>query len=138
VDKQKITDFTDLIVWQKAKMMFLNVVGDMRTISGGKASFVIMQQVIRSAGSISANIAEGFGRKGQREFAYFLGISKGSACETQDWYYKLEGLSFLPPELVHQRIIAAREIIWMLNKLISCASKRSELLLVSLSFSVTP
>jgi four helix bundle protein len=123
VDKGKITDFTDLIVWQKSKTLFLDVVRDMRTINGDKASFIIMQQVIRSAGSISANIAEGFGRKGQREFAYFLGIAKGSACETQDWYYKLEGLTFLPPELVHQRIDAAREVIWMLNKLISCASK---------------
>ena len=124
MDGAKINDFTDLIVWQKAKTLFLDVVRDMKMINGGKASFIIMQQVIRSAGSISANIADGFGRKGQREFCYFLGVAKGSACETQDWYYKMESLAFLPPEVVSQRIDTAREVIWMLNKLISCASRK--------------
>ena len=43
----------------------------------------VAQQVIRSGGSICANIEEGFGRGFGAEFAYFLRVAFGSARETR-------------------------------------------------------
>jgi len=40
-------------------------------------------QIRRSASSIGANVAEGCGRKGDREFARFLSIALGSASELE-------------------------------------------------------
>ena len=51
----------------------------------GKA---IASQLIRSAGSISANIEEGYGRGFGKQFALFLRYSLGSARETRGWYYR--------------------------------------------------
>ena len=45
-------------------------------------------QFVRAVDSISANIAEGYGRYGKREKIYFYRISYGSLKESIDWAKK--------------------------------------------------
>ena len=61
----------------------------------------IAEQLIRSAGSISANIEEGYGRGFGKPFALFLRYSLGSTRETRGWYYR--GRTLLAPEVVQHR-----------------------------------
>ena len=51
----------------------------------GKA---IARQLIRSAGSVAANIEEGYGRGYGKDYARFLRIAIGSARETRGWYFR--------------------------------------------------
>jgi four helix bundle protein len=69
----------------------------------------IVKQIIRSGGSICANIEEGFGRGFGADFAYFLRISLGSARETRGWYYRARRL--LTPEVLKHRMDLLDEII---------------------------
>jgi len=46
---------------------------------------VVLGQLLRSASSVGANIAEGYGRFGTKEYSRFLQISLGSANETEYW-----------------------------------------------------
>jgi four helix bundle protein len=64
----------------------------------GKA---IADQLIRSAGSIGANIEEGYGRGFGKPFALFLRYSLGSTRETRGWYYR--GRKLLAPEVIKHR-----------------------------------
>jgi four helix bundle protein len=48
----------------------------------------IGKQFIRSTDSISANIAEGFGRYGKKDKIRFYQIAKGSIYESLDWLQK--------------------------------------------------
>ena len=48
----------------------------------------IAKQLIRSVGSISANIEEGYGRGFGKEYPQFLRIARGSARESKGWYTK--------------------------------------------------
>jgi four helix bundle protein len=48
----------------------------------------VADQLYRAAGSISANIAEGYSRGSGRDRAKFYEYALGSARETRDWYYK--------------------------------------------------
>ncbi|TEU14716.1 MAG: four helix bundle protein [Anaerolineales bacterium] len=70
-------------------------------------------QVIDSAGSVSANIDEGFGRGIESgEYIQFLRYALGSARETRSWYYKARRL--LTAEAVRHRIALCDEIIALL------------------------
>jgi four helix bundle protein len=66
----EIRSFEVLIVGQKAHGFFLDVVRDIETFSSGIAGRVIANQVLRSASSISANIAEGFGRRTGKAYTH--------------------------------------------------------------------
>ncbi len=55
-----------------------------------KVKHTIGKQVIRSADSISANIAEGFGRYTTKDRQLFYRYARGSFYESVDWILKLE------------------------------------------------
>jgi len=57
------------------------LVGDKRTIS-------VADQLNRSAGAISGDIAEGYSRRSGKDQARFYEYGLGSSREARDWYYK--------------------------------------------------
>ena len=74
----------------------------------------IARQLIRSVGSISANIEEGYGRGFGKEYPHYLRISRGSARESKGWFLKSNYL--LDSELISRRIEKLDNIIAMLTK----------------------
>lgn len=56
---------------------------------------IILDQLIRSATSISANLAEGSASVSRKEFANYLGISRKSAVETVHWLKLLSLIFYL-------------------------------------------
>ena len=74
-------DFRDLLVWQKACKSCVDVYQVAETFPT-RAQFGLAEQIRRAGLSICTNIAEGWGRGGDREFARFLRIARGSANET--------------------------------------------------------
>ena len=61
-------NFQKLIVWQKADTLFHMVCADTKTWPNDRVVNSIVFQLLDAAGSISANIAEGYGRGSPREF----------------------------------------------------------------------
>jgi four helix bundle protein len=115
----EIRSFEDLIVWQKAHGFFLNVVRDLELLTNGLAAHVIANQVLRSAGSMSANIAEGFGRRTGKEYTHYLIVARGSTTETLDWYLKCKDLRLIDLDAFASRRATLEEILKMLNRMIS-------------------
>ncbi|MEO8521079.1 MAG: four helix bundle protein [Acidobacteriota bacterium] len=75
-------DFRHLGVWQKSHELTLKVYLISATLRKGH-HFELSQQLGRAAMSIPANIAEGCGRSGDREFRRFCRIALGSGCELE-------------------------------------------------------
>jgi four helix bundle protein len=75
-------DFKKLQVWQKAHQLTLDVYRGCRTFRRGEFAS-LHSQLTRSVASIAANIAEGCGRAGSKDFARFLQISAASASELE-------------------------------------------------------
>jgi four helix bundle protein len=78
----KIQQFTDLKVWQKAHEMTL-MVYRLTERFPSREQFGMVAQIRRSAASVPANIAEGFGRRTTRELLRSLQISQGEVEETR-------------------------------------------------------
>jgi len=82
----KAERFEDLIVWQEARPLRKEVYAASK--SGLFARDFEMRGQIRDAAlSVMDNIAEGFERGSNKEFAQFLNISKGSAGEVRSALY---------------------------------------------------
>jgi four helix bundle protein len=69
----------------------------------------VAQQLIRSAGSISANIEEGYGRGYGKDRLRFLKFSVGSARESKGWYYRARNL--LKSDVLSHRLSLISEVI---------------------------
>ena len=115
----KIRSFTDLDVWKKADDLFFEVVQDIENFPATKVAYIITDQLVRSVGSVSANIAEGFGRRGRNEFSYCLGIARGEGNEALNWYFKVLRLKYISEDIFLKRQDSLVQIQKMLSGLIS-------------------
>lgn len=84
----------DIKAWQKARELVREVYKTCRT-GEIKRDFGLRDQLCRAAVSSMSNIAEGFARKSDREFARFLDIAKGSVTEVQSLLYVALDVNYL-------------------------------------------
>ena len=78
--------FEDIQAWQKARQITSSVYSITNKGSFAR-DFGLRDQIRRSSVSIMANIAEGFARRSDKDFAYFLNISRSSVAEVQSHLY---------------------------------------------------
>jgi four helix bundle protein len=64
---------------------------DLRAVGAGPPANGIAEQLLRSAGSVSANIAEGFSRSTRVDRLRFFAYALGSARECVTWYESIRG-----------------------------------------------
>lgn len=84
--QKKIRSFEDLIVYQKAKLLTLEVVRYFSTFKLPKTQEFVIIQLLRAVSSIGANIAEGYGRLYKNSYRQFLSIARGSCFESKYWF----------------------------------------------------
>ena len=90
----KVRRFEDLIAWQKAMDLAVDVYGITRRRPLSR-DFALSDQIHRAAISIPANIAEGFERATRAEFHRFLSIGKASCAELITHLYLAHRLAYL-------------------------------------------
>src|SRR5688572_4731120 len=73
-------DFRDIVAWQRARELKLRV-DQLLQRPDVKTKFKYCDQLSDAARSAPRNIAEGFGRFGNKDFARFARIAKGSELE---------------------------------------------------------
>lgn len=78
-------DFTRMALWQKAQGLAATIIRVVSALPHDRPADIIGAQVLRSAGSVPANIAEGFGRYSQASYRSHLSIARGSLFETESW-----------------------------------------------------
>jgi len=110
--------FKDLIVWQKAIQLVVDVYRVTRTFPSDER-FGLISQMRRCAASIPSNIAEGQGRLTPGEFRQFLGIAKGSIMELETQLIIARELGFVDSAnpLFEQLCEVARLLNGLLNSL---------------------
>lgn len=81
--KIETKNFEDIISWKKSKDLSVFIYKILRD----NKDYGFKDQIQRAAVSISNNIAEGFDRRGNKEFKQFLYIAKGSCSEVRSMLY---------------------------------------------------
>jgi four helix bundle protein len=82
MEKKKIQSHRDLIAYQKAYQLTLDVYQATRQFPASEL-YGMVSQMRRSAVSIPCNIAEGYERGHRKEYVHFLRIARGSCSELE-------------------------------------------------------
>ena len=118
-------DFRNLMVWQKAHALALDVFAIAATF-GRPPYYSLQNQTLRAAMSIPANLAEGAGRSGDREFRRFVRIALGSASELEYHLLLARDLGLIPGGTHDRASSAAVEVKRMLSGLAATLSTKPD------------
>lgn len=79
------SDFRSQLIWRESQDFAEKVAATIVALPRDRAADVIATQLMRSASSIAANVAEGYGRFSQPAYKNHLSIARGSAFESESW-----------------------------------------------------
>ncbi len=112
-----LRNYTELKVWQKAHELVLKIYKETKNFPQ-EEKFSLVNQLRRSAVSIPANIAEGYGRKHIKEYIQMLYISQGSLEETKYYLLLSKDLGYINENAYFLLFELSQEIGRMLRGLI--------------------
>jgi four helix bundle protein len=98
--------FEDLRIWQNARQLVKQMYVDLENVR----DYGFRDQLQRAGISVMNNIAEGFERNSDAEFARFLNIAKGSAGEVRSVFYSAEDLRYVTAQVAVDRREAVKTI----------------------------
>jgi four helix bundle protein len=110
----KVESYRDLNVWQRAMELVVDCYRLSRTFPDSER-FGLTSQLQRAAVSVPANIAEGRGRRGTKDFLRHLSIAYGSLCETETHLMIAIRLEFINKAQAEPLLSEAAAISKMLN-----------------------
>ena len=116
--------FEEIQAWKKARELVQEIY---RTSSSGAfgKDFGLKDQIRRAAVSSMSNVAEGFARKGNIDFARFLDIARASAVEVQSLLYVALDVGFIDKNRFEGLYWMADETISIIAGLTSYLRKRN-------------
>jgi four helix bundle protein len=102
----RIERFENIKAWQKAKNLTITIY----QLFEQSKDYGFKDQIQRASVSIMNNIDEGFERKGDKEFTYFLYVAKGSSGEVRPMLILAHELEKITKEEYARLFIEAEEI----------------------------
>lgn len=102
-------------VWQKANELAIKIF-KLTVPLPRSEDYALTSQIRRSSNSVSANIAEGFGRRTKKDKSYFYTIARGSAFETQSHLKYGIGVDYFEED-TFRLFDEYKELIHQLNKI---------------------
>jgi four helix bundle protein len=109
--------FKELNVWQRAVRLTVVLYKTLQKFPETER-FGLTSQIQRAAVSVSANIAEGWGRGSTKEYIQFLYIARGSLMELETHLIIAQQLNYINNDQLDQFGKDIEDIAKMLNRLI--------------------
>jgi four helix bundle protein len=110
----------------RASLFLLHVAkADVRRLIASGSDKELTSQLIRGAGSVSANISEGYSRPTRADRLRFLGYALGSTRECVTWYLATADETESPQILGSRLVLLARTRALLLGLIRSTRSPRN-------------
>jgi four helix bundle protein len=106
--------FESVKAWQLGRT-FKNNIYKISEIFPKQESYNLIQQIRRAAVSITANIAEGYGRYSFQENIQFCRMSRGSLLEVLDHLYTALDQKYVNQEEFDDLYQEGRQVEWAIN-----------------------
>lgn len=103
-ENRKINSFEQLEVWQESQNLAVFVYKITKSFPSDEL-FAITNQLRRAASSISANIAEGFGRMSVKDKTHFYTMAYGSLLEVKNFLYLSNKLNYLTDQNLQNALL---------------------------------
>ena len=94
----KVSQFEELRIWQDARSLVKSIYEEKARNNDASKDWGFRNQIQSASVSIMNNIAEGFERQSDKDFARFLDMAKASAGEVRSMLYLASDLNYLAPE----------------------------------------
>ena len=120
----KIKNFRDLKIWQSG-MEIVIIIYTLTSKYPKEELFSLVSQMRRAAVSMPSNIAEGFARQHNKEYAQFLYISLGSAAELETQIEISFKLNYINESSKNELVEKINQFSRMTKSLINCVSASS-------------
>ncbi len=108
--------FEEVTAWQKARELTRRIY-DVTGKGRFGRDFALVDQMRRASISVMSNIAEGFERKGGKEFGYFLSVAKGSLGELRAQLYVTSDQGYIDKTTFEELSLLACDTARMLGGL---------------------
>ena len=108
----------DLIVWQKG-MQLVESAYQISKLLPKEETYALSDQIRRAAVSVPSNIAEGYGRGSNKDYAHFLSIAKGSVNELDTQIRVAIMLGFVDEMMCQEALALCEEcgkMLWVIIK----------------------
>jgi len=109
-----IERFEDIKAWQKSRELVKTIYHLTNSKSKFNKDFGLRDQIRRASVSVMSNIAEGYARRGDKEFNRFLSIALGSVAEVQSQLYIAADLDYIGKKEFTETYDAANETAKMI------------------------
>jgi len=109
--------FEDLEIWKDARFLTKAIYRLTQDAKFAK-DYALRDQIRRAAVSVMSNIAEGFERSGNQEFAQFLYVAKASCGEVRSHLYVALDQSYIAPKDCDDASKSFRRLSIMIDNLI--------------------
>lgn len=118
----KYNDFTEMPVWQKGAEV-IEKVYNLCLLLPKSEDYTLSSQLKRASLSITANIAESFGRKHSKDKINFYLFARGSTFEVQSHLLIGKKLGFFTSTEIEEIMNTCLDIIESLNKIMKVLSQ---------------
>lgn len=115
-------DFTTLEVWQRAHSLMLKTY-DFCKLLPVEEKFNLITQLKRSISSVSANMAEGYGRYYYKENISFCRKARGSLDESRNHIIKARDLKMASSKICNELLEECLQVRMMINGYIRYLNK---------------
>lgn len=116
MEKQHVTSYRDLEVWQRG-IDLVQVAYGLGEKLPKSESYGLLSQLQRAVVSVPANVAERHARKSSKEFLQFISIALGSLAEVETYFHIMERLRYIHSSEIERALEKTEQLGKMLRGL---------------------